>query len=91
MWQASPPARYEGNPTGAGDAVVASVLSGFAEGLEWPQRLTRAAALSAAAVLAPAAGEFDAARIKPIGRRGPAPASTRSHQANHYIGTTVNR
>jgi 1-phosphofructokinase family hexose kinase len=63
-WRACPPARYEGNPTGAGDAVVAALLSGFAEGLEWPQRLTRAAALSAATVLAPAAGEFDAATYK---------------------------
>ncbi|MBV9025926.1 MAG: 1-phosphofructokinase family hexose kinase [Streptomycetaceae bacterium] len=60
-WRASPPARYEGNPTGAGDAAVAGLLSGLAEGLEWPQRLARAAALSAATVLAPAAGDFDTA------------------------------
>jgi tagatose 6-phosphate kinase len=65
-WQACPPLRYEGNPTGAGDAVVAALLSGFAEGLSWPQRLTRAAALSAATVLAPAAGEFDAATYEQL-------------------------
>jgi tagatose 6-phosphate kinase len=60
-WRASPPVRYAGNPTGAGDAVVAGLLSALAEGLSWPQRLARAAALSAATVLTPAAGEFDAA------------------------------
>ena len=60
-WRASPPVRYAGNPTVAGDAVVAGLLSALAEGLSWPQRLARAAALSAATVLTPAAGEFDAA------------------------------
>ena len=58
-WRAAPPARLEGNPAGAGDSVVAALLSGWVEGLGWPQRLARAAALSAATVLAPAAGEFD--------------------------------
>lgn len=60
-WQALPPARLAGNPTGAGDSAVAGLLSGLAEGLTWPQRLARAVALSAATVAAPAAGEFDAA------------------------------
>ncbi|SPF05440.1 1-phosphofructokinase [Streptomyces sp. MA5143a] len=58
-WRATPPRRYRGNPTGAGDAVVAGLLSGLVEHLPWPDRLTRATALSAATVLAPAAGEFD--------------------------------
>ncbi|MFG3286747.1 1-phosphofructokinase family hexose kinase [Streptomyces sp. NPDC048111] len=59
LWQAAPPAAVRGNPTGAGDSAVAGLLSGLVEGLDWPQRLTRAVALSAATVLAPAAGEFD--------------------------------
>jgi tagatose 6-phosphate kinase len=65
-WRAWPPVRYAGNPTGAGDAVVAGLLSALAEGLGWPQRLARAAALSAATVLAPAAGEFDAAAYEQL-------------------------
>ncbi|WP_329133062.1 1-phosphofructokinase family hexose kinase [Streptomyces sp. NBC_01476] len=60
-WQARPPGRLSGNPTGAGDSAVAGLLSGLAEGLPWPGRLARAVALSAATVLAPAAGEFDPA------------------------------
>jgi tagatose 6-phosphate kinase len=58
-WRALPPDRLAGNPTGAGDSAVAGLLSGYAEGLPWPRRLARAVALSAATVLAPAAGEYD--------------------------------
>ncbi|WP_406726817.1 1-phosphofructokinase family hexose kinase [Streptomyces sp. GD-15H] len=58
-WRATPPAALRGNPTGAGDSLVAGLLSGLVDHLPWPARLTRAAALSAATVLAPAAGEFD--------------------------------
>ncbi|WP_019072470.1 1-phosphofructokinase family hexose kinase [Streptomyces hokutonensis] len=58
-WHATPPARIHGNPTGAGDSAVAGLLSGWVERLPWPARLARAVALSAATVLAPAAGEFD--------------------------------
>ncbi|MEV8536324.1 1-phosphofructokinase family hexose kinase [Streptomyces sp. NPDC051211] len=58
-WQAAPPRALSGNPTGAGDSAVAGLLSALAEGLDWPERLTRAVALSAATVQAPAAGEFD--------------------------------
>jgi tagatose 6-phosphate kinase len=60
-WQAAPPVRLTGNPTGAGDSAVAGLLSGHAEGLPWPRRLARAVALSAATVVAPAAGEYDPA------------------------------
>ena len=60
-WQAPPPGRLAGNPTGAGDSAVAGLLSGHVEGLPWPERLARAVALSAATVVAPAAGEYDAA------------------------------
>ncbi|MGP3687655.1 1-phosphofructokinase family hexose kinase [Streptomyces sp. IBSNAI002] len=58
-WRAAPPRTLAGNPTGAGDSAVAGLLSALAEGLDWPERLTRAVALSAATVHAPAAGEFD--------------------------------
>ncbi|MFF8674616.1 1-phosphofructokinase family hexose kinase [Streptomyces sp. NPDC015242] len=58
-WRAAPPAPLRGNPTGAGDAAVAGLLSALTEHLPWPDRLTRATALSAATVSAPAAGEFD--------------------------------
>ncbi|MFJ2259768.1 1-phosphofructokinase family hexose kinase [Streptomyces sp. NPDC087844] len=58
-WRAAPPRPVRGNPTGAGDSAVAGLLSGLVEKLPWPERLTRAVALSAATVLAPVAGEFD--------------------------------
>lgn len=59
-WRATPPRILTGNPTGAGDSAVAGLLSGIVEGLDWPDRLARAVALSAATVRAPVAGEFDA-------------------------------
>ncbi|RSS78439.1 1-phosphofructokinase family hexose kinase [Streptomyces sp. WAC06614] len=58
-WRAAPPHALSGNPTGAGDSAVAGLLSALAEGLDWPERLARAVALSAATVHAPGAGEFD--------------------------------
>lgn len=65
-WQATPPEQVKGNPTGAGDSAVAGLLSGLVAGLPWPERLSRAVALSAATVLAPAAGEFDAAAYEEL-------------------------
>ncbi|MFJ3586034.1 1-phosphofructokinase family hexose kinase [Streptomyces sp. NPDC090127] len=59
LWRATPPAAVKGNPTGAGDSAVAGLLSGLVEKLPWPDRLTRAVALSAATVLSPVAGEFE--------------------------------
>ncbi|MER5885090.1 1-phosphofructokinase family hexose kinase [Streptomyces sp. NPDC001941] len=64
VWRATPPSGLRGNPTGAGDSAVAALLSGAH--LDWPARLARAVALSAATVLAPAAGEFDAAAYEDI-------------------------
>lgn len=66
VWQAAPPQRIAGNPTGAGDSAVAGLLSGLVEGLPWPDRLARAVALSAATVRAPAAGEFDPATYEEL-------------------------
>ena len=60
-WRAWPPQRVSGNPTGAGDAVVAALAVGLVAGRPWPERLVDAAAVSAAAVHAPVAGSFDAA------------------------------
>jgi tagatose 6-phosphate kinase len=65
-WHATPPRRVHGNPTGAGDSAVAGLLSGLVERLPWPDRLARAVALSAATVLAPAAGEFDRAAYETL-------------------------
>lgn len=59
-WRARPAHPAAGNPTGAGDAGVAALALGLERGWSWPQRLTEAVALSAAAVAAPLAGSFDA-------------------------------
>ncbi|GAA4103100.1 hexose kinase [Actinomadura miaoliensis] len=59
-WRAVPPRRLAGNPVGAGDAAVAALTYGMVRGQPWPDRLRAAAALSAAAVVAAVAGEFDA-------------------------------
>jgi tagatose 6-phosphate kinase len=56
-WHAAAPA-VDGNPTGAGDAVVAGLAQGLTRGWSWPVRLGEAAALGSAAAAAPAAGEF---------------------------------
>ncbi|WP_338671967.1 1-phosphofructokinase family hexose kinase [Streptomyces sp. SCSIO 30461] len=63
VWRATAPAKPKvaGNPTGAGDAAVAGLLSGLVDSLPWPDRLSRAVALATAAVLAPTAGDFDRA------------------------------
>ncbi|MFI6505258.1 1-phosphofructokinase family hexose kinase [Nonomuraea typhae] len=53
------PYTVAGNPTGAGDALVAGLALGLVEATPWPERLRRAAALGAAAVAAPVAGDFD--------------------------------
>jgi tagatose 6-phosphate kinase len=60
IWRARPPELVLGNPTGAGDACVAALAVGMSQGSPWADVLRDAVALSAAAVLAPAAGDFDA-------------------------------
>ena len=57
-WHAAPPPRTAGNPTGAGDAVVAGLAHGLVLGRPWAERLRHAAALGTACVAAPAAGQF---------------------------------
>ncbi|MGW2152006.1 1-phosphofructokinase family hexose kinase [Nonomuraea sp. NPDC001699] len=58
-FRARMPYTVQGNPTGAGDSLVAGLALGLVEGSPWPDRLRRAAALGAAAVAAPVAGDFD--------------------------------
>ncbi|WP_327189765.1 1-phosphofructokinase family hexose kinase [Streptomyces xinghaiensis] len=57
--RAAPPRPPGGDPTRACEAAVAGLLSALAEGLPWPERLSRAVALSAAAATARGPGEFD--------------------------------
>ncbi|MFE9204558.1 1-phosphofructokinase family hexose kinase [Micromonospora sp. NPDC007230] len=58
-WHAFLPHPVVGNPTGAGDACVAALAHGMIHRRPWPERLTDAVALSAAAVRAPVAGSVD--------------------------------
>ncbi|MEV4201649.1 1-phosphofructokinase family hexose kinase [Micromonospora globbae] len=60
-WHAYLPHPVAGNPTGAGDACVAALTRGMIGRHAWPDRLTEAVALSAAAVRAPVAGSVDLA------------------------------
>lgn len=60
-WRVAAVPDVAGNPTGAGDAVVAALSVGLIAGVPWPDVLARATALGAAAVLAQAAGEVDLA------------------------------
>ncbi|GAB2827384.1 1-phosphofructokinase family hexose kinase [Actinocorallia aurea] len=69
-WRAAPP-EIRGNPTGAGDAAVAAFARGLRRGTPWPALVADAVALSAAAVAAPCAGDFDpdvyaGADIRPV-------------------------
>ena len=62
VFSARLPQPLSGNATGAGDAAVAAVASALASGIADPATLVRrATAWSAAAVLAPLAGELDPA------------------------------
>jgi tagatose 6-phosphate kinase len=57
-WLARPGELVPGNPTGAGDAVVAGLADGLLRGLGWPARLRHAVALGSATVASPVAGEY---------------------------------
>jgi tagatose 6-phosphate kinase len=58
-WRARPGVIVTGNPTGAGDAVVAGLARGLASGATPEATLADCLALAASSVLAPAAGELD--------------------------------
>ncbi|MFG3708324.1 1-phosphofructokinase family hexose kinase [Micromonospora sp. NPDC047670] len=59
-YEARAPETVLGNPTGAGDALAAVLARGLATGQPWSSTLAQAAAVSAAAVVSPCAGDFDA-------------------------------
>ncbi len=63
-WHVVPPDVAVRNPTGAGDAVVAGLALGLTRGWAWPDRLRNAAALGAATVASPVAGQFDRAEYE---------------------------
>ncbi len=65
-YEARPPERLTGNPTGAGDAATAMLAAGLSRGNSWSELLADAVALSAAAVLHPLAGSFDADAYRDI-------------------------
>ncbi|MER8012585.1 1-phosphofructokinase family hexose kinase [Streptomyces sp. NPDC094149] len=62
-WSARPARAVQGNPTGAGDAAVAALAHAVQDGMAVPDALREAVALSAAAVLAPLAGEADSGAL----------------------------
>jgi len=62
-----------GNPTGAGDAATAGLVMALAEGHDGATALAWAALCGAAAVLAPVAGEIDAAVIPALAARAGLP------------------
>lgn len=69
-WRARPGARLNGNPTGAGDAATAAIVTHLAQGDpaaepdRWPELLVAAVAWSGAAVLSPLAGDVDPADVR---------------------------
>ena len=79
--------RTEGNPTGAGDALVAFLVDGALRGLPWPERLRRAAAGAAAAVVHPFAGGFDAAALPRLERE----TTVRELEARQPVATTAGK
>lgn len=67
-----------GNPTGAGDAATAGLARAFEDGHDLPDALREAAALGAAAVLRPVAGEIDVAAYHRFAGSLPQPREERS-------------
>lgn len=74
-WRATPGRPLRGNPTGAGDALVAAIAVSLVDGRSWPEALRLAIGASGAAVLDPVAGHIDprvaaelaaAATVEPI-------------------------
>lgn len=58
-WRARPSHPVSGNPTGAGDALVAALAVGLRDGSRWSDRLREAVAVSTSAVATPVAGDID--------------------------------
>jgi fructose-1-phosphate kinase PfkB-like protein len=67
IWRGRLTEPLSGNPTGAGDAAAAALITGLAAAASWPEIVREAVALSAGAVLSPVAGEVapaDIARLR---------------------------
>ncbi|HEX5120766.1 MAG TPA: PfkB family carbohydrate kinase [Pseudonocardiaceae bacterium] len=62
-WRGRPGTALRGNPTGAGDALVAGLAIGLKRGQRLVDMLADAMALAAAAVLQPCAGDIDPADV----------------------------
>ncbi|WP_255431292.1 1-phosphofructokinase family hexose kinase [Streptacidiphilus sp. PB12-B1b] len=58
-WHTPAPRRVHGNATGAGDAATAALAAALADARPWPEATGDAAALAAAAVASPLAGDYD--------------------------------
>jgi tagatose 6-phosphate kinase len=86
-WRARPPRPVAGNPTGAGDALVAGLAAGLVLRRQWPDLLRHAIALGTAAAGAAVAGEVSLAdyeRLVPqvrLERLAPTAGSARSREA----------
>jgi 1-phosphofructokinase family hexose kinase len=86
VWRAALDAPLSGNPTGAGDAAVAALAAGLADGRTAREALVDAVAWSAAAVLHPLAGHVradDVSRLRArvqVTRSGPADPAASSVQ-----------
>ncbi len=65
-WRAGPSRPLIGNPTGAGDALVAALALGQWRGTPWPDRRTHAIGASGAAVLNPVAGQVDPSLVREL-------------------------
>ncbi len=89
VWRAALDAPLAGNPTGAGDAAVAALAAGLAEGRTARESLADAVAWSAAAVLHPLAGHVRPddvgrlraeVRVEQLAAADPTPPHTTSPQ-----------
>jgi tagatose 6-phosphate kinase len=64
IFEARPPERVQGNPTGAGDATTAAIAAGLKRAMPWAEVLAEAVAVAAASVVHPLAGSFDPAAYR---------------------------
>lgn len=69
IWAVRGGGRVAGNPTGAGDAVVAAVAAGLLVSADWPDLLREAVALSAGAVAVDVAGRVHLPTVTQVRQR----------------------
>lgn len=68
-WRGRPERTLVGNPTGAGDALVAAIAAGLTRGLATPEWLRLGVGSSGAAVLDPVAGRVDPRMVEQLAAR----------------------